>query len=99
MGTPVGDSKPGIRPMRLQTRMKIKMIEKNAVYGSLWCPMISWLWPSTNPSTLSKECCRAPGESTERRDRTSKKRTSRKKKTSNSIEKEFEIGAAGYFGS
>src|ERR1017187_1081084 len=61
--------------------------------------MISRLWLSTNPSMASKECCRPPGESTERRDRTSRKRVSRKAKTSTSMAKEFEMGASGYFGS
>src|ERR1017187_10602864 len=61
--------------------------------------MISRLWLSTNPSIAAKECCRPPGESTERRDRTSRKRVSRKAKTSTSMAKEFEMGASGYFGS
>src|SRR5580658_1783018 len=61
--------------------------------------MISRLWSSTKPSMASKECCRPPGESTERRERSRRNRASRNPKTSSSMAKEFEMGACGYLGS
>src|ERR1700728_1544160 len=61
--------------------------------------MISRLWLSTKPSRASKLCCRPPGDEAERRERSRRKRVSRNAKTSNSMAKEFEIGACGYLGS
>src|ERR1700733_2356201 len=61
--------------------------------------MISRLWLSTKPSRASKLCCRPPGDSTERRDRSRRNRVSRNAKTSNSMAKESEIGVCGCLGS
>ena len=80
MGTAVGDSKPGIRPIRLQIRMKRARVIRKAVKAELPWPMISWLWSSTKPWAPSKMCCRAPGLSTDSLERTMKNTSHQKQK-------------------
>ena len=57
-GKAVGDSNPGMRPIRLQNKMNSASATRNGVNRSLWCPMISSLCPWIKPWRPSKVCPR-----------------------------------------
>ena len=77
IGTAVGDSNPGINPIRLQTRMKMKRREKRRVRLAVMADDLVALveHESFNAFENMLQC---PGDSTESRERTSRKIISKK---------------------
>src|SRR5437773_363030 len=63
----VGDSNPGMTPIKFMNRINKNNVPKNGMYFWPAWPTLSWAWSLKKLSRISKICCSLPGRSTESR--------------------------------